>query len=111
MPRHVRGARAVATSQLTKCSWYGCDPYWGRIASDLGSAGIDFEPDRLTIGYGPHIAARGGVAVPVDEAALAAYMRQRHLEIYADLGLGGGTATVLTNDLSHAYIDENMGTS
>ncbi len=29
-------ARAVATSQLTKCSWYGEDPYWGRVASDLG---------------------------------------------------------------------------
>ena len=35
--RGAVGARAVARSQLVKCSWYGRDPYWGRIASDLGS--------------------------------------------------------------------------
>ena len=28
-----------------------------------------------------------------------------------DLGVGTGRAHVLTNDLTHAYIDENMGTS
>ena len=105
------GARAVATSQLTKCSWYGCDPYWGRIASDLGSAGITFDPDHLSVAYGPHVAAQGGVSVPVDTAGLTTYMAQRHLEIVADLGVGPGRATVLTNDLTHAYVDENMGTS
>jgi N-acetylglutamate synthase/N-acetylornithine aminotransferase len=29
----------------------------------------------------------------------------------ADLGIGNGTARILTNDLTHAYVDENMGTS
>ena len=29
----------------------------------------------------------------------------------ADLGLGDGHGVILTNDLTHAYIDENMGTS
>lgn len=105
------GARAVASSQLTKCSWYGCDPYWGRIASDLGSAGIDFDPNRIAVSYGPHRVARGGVGIPVDADALGEYMQQRYLDITADLGLGPGHATVLTNDLSHAYVDENMGTS
>jgi glutamate N-acetyltransferase/amino-acid N-acetyltransferase len=105
------GSRAVAKSQLTKCSWYGCDPYWGRIASDLGSAGIGFDPDRIAVAYGPHQVASGGVSVPVDVDALTAYMQQRDLAITAHLGLGDGTATVLTNDLTHAYIDENMGTS
>jgi N-acetylglutamate synthase/N-acetylornithine aminotransferase len=38
-------------------------------------------------------------------------MAQRHLEITAHLGLGTGRAFVLTNDLSHGYIDENMRTS
>lgn len=105
------GARAVAGSQLTKCSWYGCDPYWGRIASDLGSAGIAFDPDRLSVAYGNVVVASGGVAVPHDSEALGLVMEQRYLEMTADLGLGDGHATVLTNDLTHAYIDENMGTS
>jgi glutamate N-acetyltransferase/amino-acid N-acetyltransferase len=105
------GARAVATSQLTKCSWYGCDPYWGRVASDLGSAGIAFDPDRVSVTYGDHTVAAGGVTVVHDADGLAATMAQRHFTITADLGLGSGRATVLTNDLTHAYVDENMGTS
>ena len=36
---------------------------------------------------------------------------QRDLVIECDLKLGEGTATVLTTDLSHAYIDENRRTS
>jgi glutamate N-acetyltransferase / amino-acid N-acetyltransferase len=105
------GARKAAESQLVKCSWYGKDPYWGRIASELGSAGIQFDPDKLTVRYGPHPVAAGGITVDHDEGALAEYMEQRHLEITADLGMGRGEATILTNDLTHAYVDENMGTS
>jgi glutamate N-acetyltransferase/amino-acid N-acetyltransferase len=105
------GARKVAESQLVKCSWYGKDPYWGRIASELGSAGIAFEPDRLSVRYGELVVAEGGVTAPVDGAALVGYMEQHELLVTADLGLGDGTARVLTNDLTHAYVDENMGTS
>ena len=47
-----RGARQVADSELCKCSWYGQDPYWGRIASELGSAGIDFDPTSVSVAYG-----------------------------------------------------------
>ncbi len=105
------GARKVAESQLVKCSWYGRDPYWGRVASELGTAGITFEPDKLTVRYGDLVVAEGGVTAPVDEGALAAYMAQEHLAVTAHLGLGDGTARILTNDLTHAYVDENMGTS
>ena len=33
------------------------------------------------------------------------------LDIVADLRLGDGSGSILTNDLTHAYVDENMGTS
>jgi glutamate N-acetyltransferase/amino-acid N-acetyltransferase len=106
-----KGTRKVATSQLTKCSWYGEDPYWGRIVSDLGSAGIAFDLDKVRISYGGLAACVGGVQAPVDDAALKKVMAQPTIEIVADLGLGDGDATMLTTDLSHAYIDENMRTS
>ncbi len=106
-----RGARAIARSQLTKCSWFGEDPYWGRIGSDLGSAGIAFDADRFSIAYGLTVVANDGVAVEHDVEAVAAHLAGRHLHITADLGLGHGTAFVLTNDLTYAYIDENKGTS
>ena len=105
------GARKVAESQLVKCSWYGRDPYWGRVASELGTAEITFEPDKLMVRYGDLVVAEGGVTVPVDQDVLAAYMAQEHLQVTAHLGLGDGNARILTNDLTHAYVDENMGTS
>ena len=105
------GARRVAESQLVKCSWYGKDPYWGRIASELGSAGIAFEADKLSVRYGDLVVAERGVTADVDPAAIASYMGQEWIEVTAHLGLGDGRARILTNDLTHAYIDENMGTS
>lgn len=106
-----RAARKVAESVLVKCSWYGEDPYWGRIASELGSAGVAFDQRLLSIAYGGVEVARRGVAVDHDAAAVRAHMQGTDLEIVADLGIGAGRACVLTNDLTHAYVDENMGTS
>ena len=54
---------------------------------------------------------RDGIAADHDAELLAEHMEGRHLEVTADLGLGRGEATILTNDLTHAYVDENMGTS
>jgi glutamate N-acetyltransferase/amino-acid N-acetyltransferase len=105
------GARQIARSALVKCSWYGQDPYWGRLASELGSAGIEFDQERVAVTYGGVAVAAGGVSIPHDEAAVAAHMAQRHLDITCDLGLGVGEFTVLTNDLTHEYIDENTGGS
>jgi glutamate N-acetyltransferase/amino-acid N-acetyltransferase len=107
-----RGARKTAESQLVKCSFYGKDPYWGRVVSELGSAGIAFDPDKVRIDYGGITVCQNGTAAPVsDPEALAAHMEQRHIDLHADLGIGDGTGVILTNDLTHAYVDENMGTS
>lgn len=104
-------ARAIARSQLVKCSWYGEDPYWGRVASEAGSAGVAFDPELAGFSYGGVQVALGCVAVEHDTGAVAAHMAGRDLVVGVDLGLGTGSAHVLTNDLTHAYIDENMGTS
>ena len=53
----------------------------------------------------------GGVEVDHDAAAVASHMAGTKVEIVCDLGLGDAVATVLTTDLGHGYIDENMGTS
>jgi glutamate N-acetyltransferase/amino-acid N-acetyltransferase len=105
------GARAIARSALCKCSWFGQDPYWGRLASELGSAGIAFDQERISVRYGGIRVAEGGVSIPHDAGAVAEHMAQRHLDIECDLGLGDGAALILTNDLTHEYIDENTGGS
>ena len=104
-------ARAVAGSQLVQCSLYGCDPYWGRVLSELGASGARFDPDQVEISYQGVQVCRNGFVAPHDIDALALLMQQRDIEIDCDLRAGAGTATVLFTDLTHAYVDENMGTS
>ena len=107
----ARAARRVAESSLCKCSWYGQDPYWGRVVSELGSSGAEFDPDKVSVAYGGIKVCRKGVNSMHDVSALAEVMAAPYIEVEADLGLGKGSAVILTNDLTHAYIDENMGTS
>jgi glutamate N-acetyltransferase/amino-acid N-acetyltransferase len=107
---HV-AARKVADSMLVQCSLFGEDPYWGRIVSELGSAGTPFDIDRVTVAYGSTVVCAAGMAVPHDEAAVAAHMAGRHVQIDCDLGLGDGRSVVLGTDLGYGYIDENRTTS
>ena len=52
--------------------------------------------------------ARDGFRAPdYSEEAASAYMKNQELVIGVDLGLGGGSATVWTCDLTHGYIDIN----
>jgi glutamate N-acetyltransferase/amino-acid N-acetyltransferase len=106
-----RASRAVADSALVKCSLHGSDPYWGRVVSELGSAGVSFDLERVSVSYGGVTICRKGVAAAHDEAAVRSHLAGPHVEVQADLGLGNGTAAVLTCDLGPGYIDENMRTS
>ncbi len=104
-------ARKVADSLLVKCSLYGQDPYWGRVISELGSAGVGFDPELVSVAYGDEVVCRNGVAASHDPSLVADHLRQDHVTITADLGLGTGSGMVVTSDLTHAYVDENMRTS
>ena len=107
----VTAARKVAESQLVKCSLYGEDPYWGRVVSELGSAGVAFDPGAVSVAYNGVTACRSGIAVAYDEQAMKVAMAERRITLSCNLGLGPGAGVILTNDLTHAYIDENMRTS
>ncbi len=104
-------ARKVAQSQLVKCSWYGQDPYWGRVLSELGSAGVRLDLGAVSIAYGDEVVSRGAVEVEHDPGAVTDHMAGRSIRLTCDLGVGPGSWWLLTNDLTHAYVDENMGTS
>ena len=104
-------ARKVASSLLVKCSLNGEDPYWGRVVSELGSAGVAFELGRTSVSYGGIEVCARGVAVPHDADAVAAHMAGKVVDIRCDLGMGAGEGAVLTSDLGYGYIDENRTTS
>jgi glutamate N-acetyltransferase / amino-acid N-acetyltransferase len=104
-------ARAVADSQLVQCSLNGGDPYWGRVLSELGASGAVFDPEKVDIAYGDVIVCRDGMAAEHDADALANVMDSASIVITCDLHAGPGEASMVTTDLSHAYIDENRRTS
>jgi glutamate N-acetyltransferase/amino-acid N-acetyltransferase len=106
-----RAARGVAGSQLVQCSFNGEDPYWGRILSEVGASGAMFDPELTEITYNGVVACKNGIDAGTSAATLAAVMAEREIEVVCDLRNGHSTATVLFTDLSHAYIDENRGTS
>jgi glutamate N-acetyltransferase / amino-acid N-acetyltransferase len=106
-----RAARKVADSLLVKCSFNGEDPYWGRVVSELGSAGVGFDPDLVSVSYGGVAVCRDGVAAGHDVAAVRAHMSGHDIDLHCELGLGDGSGAVLTTDLGYGYIDENRTTS
>ena len=94
-----------------QCSLNGNDPYWGRVLSELGASGAYLDPEAVDISYNGVTVCRDGIACSHDEAAITEALAQHDIEILCDLRLAHGEATVVTTDLSHAYIDENRRTS
>jgi glutamate N-acetyltransferase/amino-acid N-acetyltransferase len=39
-------AKNIVENNLVKCSWYGGDPYWGRLMAAAGSAGVELDVPR-----------------------------------------------------------------
>jgi len=106
-----RAARQVAQSLLVKTSLHGADPYWGRVVSELGASGAAFDLDRVSVSYGGVLVCVKGVTIDHDVAAAKAHLSGKVVEICCDLGMGNARAEVVTTDLGHGYIDENMTTS
>jgi glutamate N-acetyltransferase/amino-acid N-acetyltransferase len=104
----ARIARSIADSPLVKTAIAGEDANWGRVVMAVGKAGEPADRDRLRIAFGDIVVAESGERAPgYDEAAASAYMKGQDLELTVGLGLGSGTATVYTCDLTHGYIDIN----
>lgn len=103
-----RIAKSIADSPLVKTAIAGEDANWGRVVMAVGKAGEPADRDRLAIRFGDLLVAENGERATVyDEAATSAYMKGEELEVTVSLGLGDGSATVYTCDLTHGYITIN----
>ncbi len=107
--------QTIGASLLTKSAFYGSDANWGRIVAAAGRAGCDFDPDRSSLwvaaGESPpepglQIFA-GGMPADYQEAEAAAIMSAPAMTFKLDCGLGRGSATIWTCDISHEYISIN----
>ncbi|WP_043661103.1 bifunctional glutamate N-acetyltransferase/amino-acid acetyltransferase ArgJ [Thermocrispum municipale] len=100
-------ARAVARDNLCKTAFFGSDPNWGRIAMAVGNA-AEFDPQRLDITInGVQVCVGGGAGEDRSKADLSG----KEITVEIHLHAGEGSATVLTTDLSHDYVEENSAYS
>ena len=104
-------AKNIVENNLVKCSWYGGDPYWGRLMAAAGSAGVQMNVERSFVAYGDIKVAKGGVGIDHDGQALAEHMMGDQVQIEVHLGVGHGIAKMIGIDLGPGYIKENSKTS
>ncbi len=99
---------SIANSPLVKTALAAGDANWGRIVMAVGKAGEKADRDRLAIEIGGvTVAEKGEAAADYRESQIEAHMKGRDIRINVDVGIGKGSATVYTCDLTHRYIDIN----
>ena len=100
--------RAIARNNLFKTAIFGNDPNWGRILAAIGTTSAAFDPYDIDVSMNSVlISSKGMPAADRSEVDLSG----REVVIEIDLHSGEQTATVVTNDLTHAYVEENSAYS
>lgn len=106
----ARVARTIAESPLVKTAVYGEDPNWGRVIAAAGRAGVEFDPDRVSLWLGDggttlELVRRGEIVV--DLPAAKAVMAGKIVIFELDLDNGNGSATGWGCDLTEKYVEIN----
>lgn len=104
-------AKAIITSNLTKCAIFGHDANWGRILCAMGYSGADFNPEIVDI-YLESDAGRlkiveNGSAADYSEEFATQILSANPVRAIADVKQGESTATAWGCDLTFDYVKIN----
>lgn len=105
----LTASKALANSLLVKTALFGCDPNWGRIASTIGSCGVETYEEKLKIFIG-HLCVFdcGKILFTQDiEAKASKLMQEQNFCITCELGVGDGEFTSYACDLGYKYVEIN----
>ncbi|MDD2540328.1 MAG: bifunctional glutamate N-acetyltransferase/amino-acid acetyltransferase ArgJ [Desulfuromonadaceae bacterium] len=103
-----RAAMAIANSSLVKTAFFGQDANWGRIFAAVGYSGAEVDQSLLSLHFDDVCMAKNGIFAGENaEARGTEVLKQKEFTVSIDLGIGSGTATVYTSDLTHEYISIN----
>jgi glutamate N-acetyltransferase/amino-acid N-acetyltransferase len=104
----VEVARSIARSNLFKAAVFGKDPNWGRVLASIGTTRAAFDPADLDVAMNGVWVCRGS-APAADPVTVD--LSPREVTVTVQLKSGTASATVWTNDLTHAYVHENSAYS
>ena len=98
--------RAVAASVLWRAAVNGGDPNWGRVLAALGAADRSLDVSSLSVAIGPEVLFDKGEPTGSLDAARKA-MQADDITLSCVVGEGGGSAEILSSDLSTEYVALN----
>ncbi|MDG1844758.1 MAG: bifunctional glutamate N-acetyltransferase/amino-acid acetyltransferase ArgJ [Acidimicrobiales bacterium] len=102
--------KAIGNSPLVKTAIAAEDANWGRIVMAVGKAGQLADRDRLKIWIGDELVAEGGMqSESYVESKATKHLQAPEIVIKVDVGVGQGSSSIWTCDLTHGYIDINAG--
>ncbi|MDF3341904.1 bifunctional glutamate N-acetyltransferase/amino-acid acetyltransferase ArgJ [Mycolicibacterium septicum] len=101
-------ARVIARDSLVKTALFGSDPNWGRVLAAVGIAPVKLDPERISVSFNGSPVCIDGAGAP---GAREVDLSGEDIIVVVDLGVGGGSASIRTTDLSHAYVEENSAYS
>ncbi|RIK40608.1 MAG: ornithine acetyltransferase [Chloroflexi bacterium] len=110
-------ANTIATSPLVKTAFFGGDANWGRFVAAAGRSGAYIEQERCSIfirggaepgQHSPELQLlANGTPLAYSEEQATKIFSLPEIDVRLELGLGTGSATVWTTDLSYEYVKIN----
>ncbi|MEO6531522.1 MAG: bifunctional glutamate N-acetyltransferase/amino-acid acetyltransferase ArgJ [Specibacter sp.] len=101
-------SRSVARSNLFKAAIFGNDPNWGRVLASVGTTDAVFDPEQINVSINGIQICRNGC---IGDSRELVDLSGREVTVEIDLNAGPASATIWTNDLTHAYVEENSAYS
>jgi glutamate N-acetyltransferase/amino-acid N-acetyltransferase len=103
-------ARTIIESPLVKSAVYGEDPNWGRVIAAAGRAGVDFDPNAISLWISDEntkypLVDSGRIIADLKKAKEA--MHGRKVIFVLDLSTGKEEATAWGCDLTERYVEIN----
>ncbi len=100
--------RSISNSNLVKTAMYGRDPNWGRILAAAGNAGVPFDYTLADLYLGTIDSnvkvLEKGTPQDYDTYFMKKVLRESHITVHLDLGVGEAEALGWGADLSTDYV-------
>ncbi|MDR2115955.1 MAG: bifunctional ornithine acetyltransferase/N-acetylglutamate synthase, partial [Planctomycetaceae bacterium] len=101
-------ARKIAEDALVKTAICGADPNWGRIVSASGTAGVFYDPKKVSLKLNGFELFKNGEPIPFDKKTVSDSIRNnRATYILLTFGEGDAKIRFWTTDLTTEYVRLN----